>query len=124
MADAVAWIGEGNPLTTGTEAAALLQALLMAGGSGARAEAAIRRAVQEAARSHFDTAAIILAPDWLPSLAEFRRVLEALARRSPDGTLSSVDAQTALAVQREESATMQILCLIADGLPRPAGARR
>jgi hypothetical protein len=116
LVDSVAWIGDGHPLTAGTELSALLQALLLIGGGGASAEAAVRRIVQEASRSDFDSAAIILAPEWLPSLAELRRVLETLAQRSPDGTLRSLNAQTVLAAQRVESSTVQVLCLIA-GMP-------
>jgi hypothetical protein len=113
LADAVAWIGEGHPLTAGTQLSALLQALLMKGGRSRTAEAAVRRAVHDASESDFDSASIILAPEWLPSLEEFRRVLETLARRCRDGTLRSVDAQAVLAAQREQARTIETLCLIA-----------
>jgi hypothetical protein len=113
LVDSVAWIGDGHPLTPGTELSALLQALLLVAGRGTSGEAAVRRVVQETSRSDFDSAAIILAPEWLPSLTELRLVLETLARRSPDGTLRSLNPQAVLAAQRDQPSTVQALCLIA-----------
>jgi hypothetical protein len=113
LADSIAWIGEGHPLAAGTEPAALLQALMISGGSGALADAAVRRVVQEAAASDFDTATVIFAPEWLPTPETFRHALEVLAGKTVDGTLATVTAQAALSAQREDPQTMHALCFVA-----------
>lgn len=113
VVDCVAWIAEGHPLAPSTQLPALLQALLIAGGSGVSAEDAVRRVVQDAAASDFDTAAIIFKPEWLPSPIDFRRALDALRRKADGSTLLSLTPQAVLAAQREVPQTVHVLCLVA-----------
>ncbi len=112
--DAVSWIAEGHPLhvTTSSDLRRLLRALVIVEG-GDESRAARERVVRNLAQSSLDTAAVLFSLDGLRTPDDFRRALDALAWKSPTGSLQGLTAASVLNAQRAEPAVMATLCTIA-----------
>jgi hypothetical protein len=113
LLDALSWIAEDHPLNAGTDLHELLQALATIPETTSELTVALRRVAREVAKSRLDTATVLFSFDNVTPPAAFRRALDALAWKSPTGTLTGLTADSVLAAQRACTGTIQALCAMA-----------
>lgn len=90
----------------------LLQALVELQGEEANPEA-VRRVTREVADSDLDTSRFVFKAGEVPTPAAFEAAVEALLRRSSDGTFGGLTAREVMRAQRANRLAVTALCLAA-----------
>lgn len=112
--EAVKWIAEGHPLKKRTDPHAVLRALVgLDDPIGGNTDKAIVRLARHVSRSQLDSARVIFQIDELERPARYRRAIDTLAWKSPTKTLDGLTAEAVFAAQREDTLSMETLCLMA-----------
>ena len=108
--EALHWIAEGHPLGAEVSVDLLLQAVSALPVENETRQGAARRLTRLSTESHIDSASLLPVSTPIPSIADLREALDAVARKCPSGTLGSISAQAVIAARRENPAVIEVLC--------------
>ena len=111
--EALDWLVADHPVVDDTGPRELLQAVIQLGPDAPKTTDVVRRLTRSLAKSELDTAAVLFAIEEVSKPSEFRKVLDLLAGKCPNGSLAEITPSAVIATQRENRFTVEALCSLA-----------